>query len=270
MQILVREEKQGKTVYTWKKVVKSSEYYLGKFLAKDGLVHYEAEILKVKNDFRKNHVVCRNCGKLIKNTPEAIEKHYADRERKVNCLKCPSMRIRSTDVEKKIRYKLKEGNTYTHTTQQEVKLVCNYDYSETPINTAKDPCNKETSPCKYFQCRKSGMTDIGHDFFSKYPRAFEILITSANLINNGWSLYNTGENTDTYITKCNNKSLYAICDKNGIVKNFVISVGYDNISFVYLPIYKEYVNKSNDRYRLAGPVFDSVKASTEKAIHHPI
>ena len=51
------------------------------------------QILSVRNDTRSNLVECAYCGALIENNPEAIEKHYADEEAKMDCTKCKYMRI---------------------------------------------------------------------------------------------------------------------------------------------------------------------------------
>lgn len=222
MQILVRENKNGTTNYVWKKVDKNKRVgFSRKYYTEEGQTYYEVEVLKVKNDFRKNSVICNHCGTLIKNTPEAIERHYKNREKKINCLQCSKLRRDITNDTLKTRYKKLDNGNYLYSVAKEVQLSCNAGWSSRPISMNTDVSQYESSTCQYLRCRASGVSNIESDFFLKYPNAFDVLITENNLLKNNWRLSSTHDYNRIYMSP--NTRIKASCDLNGVVQYFVVN-----------------------------------------------
>lgn len=265
MKILVRENTDYGTEYIWKDANRN-EIDVCVFRTTDGSYYRETEVLKVKNDCRKKSVICNHCGKVIKNTPEAIEKHYLTKEKKIDCMKCSSLGVHSLNSNFKQRFRQIEGNQYSHTVQQDVSLYCGTSWTEQAIDIASDRNNYANSTCKYFKCRRAGVRAFEEDFFQTYPKAFEVLITEKALIDNNWGLIYKSE----HIREYKKGKVHAICDGNGIVKYFSYSHYFSSYAFVYLPTYKKYVKYSDSNYRLGVNPFGDISNSTVNAIKKEI
>ena len=175
--------KYGTEHYVWKKASwRGGVFYVADADNNDCNVLLN-NIVAIDKDSRKGKVICKSCGALIKNTPEAIEKHYADMESKKDCLKCQHLKVGAHNKEIKQSYVLQEDGTYNVTSKFNAFLYCgkgSYYYTRYPINSLA-----AHESCMYFECRHKGVTEPS-DIFLKYPGVFDDMITTDALTAHKW------------------------------------------------------------------------------------
>ena len=181
MKILLR--KYGTECYVWKKAKwKNFGFYVVDDNNDTNAVPLN-NIVTIDKDSRKGKVVCRSCGALIKNTPEAIAKHYMDMESKKDCLKCQCLKVGTHLKEIKQSYTLQEDGTYNIASKFNANLYCGksgYYYTRYPINSLN-----ANDTCMYFECRRKGVIEP-NDIFIKYPGVFDDMITTDALTEHKW------------------------------------------------------------------------------------
>lgn len=171
MQILLRRY-DGED-YVWKTATYEGEtYYIKDKNGKQSI--RDIQIAAIKENEYADYVVCAACGKMIRNTPEEIEKHYADMEAKRDCSKCEHIRFANME---NITRVIEEGEgacrvTQTFTAQLRCGVVS---WSPTEVKHAV-----RHGSCIYTSCRKKG-TRKPNSVFMKYPGAFDTVITSDTL-----------------------------------------------------------------------------------------
>jgi hypothetical protein len=213
MKILLR--KFGDEYYVWKDAVYKNSYYI----ENDGveiLIH-ENLILAVKDDDRGGKVLCKYCNALIDDTPEAIEKHFADREASKNCLTCElcvpyGTRNNSTTV-----YTPNGDGTYHQCINEDVKLRCKNAgyYSEVDINSSYAAKN-----CQFNLCRIKGVQKF-EDFFLKYPGAFDKNLT-VDFLNQKEFVYEGYYNGFFHYDLKLRNALSACVNEMGVVDHFIV------------------------------------------------
>lgn len=212
-------------------------------------IHY-SNILDISRDNRKNTLVCGGCGELIKNTPEAIEKHWKDKAKEKNCLTCKHMREHydRNFIKKTIKPDPNNPNKYIVTTKSSSSLYCSYSWREPKINT-----EDADRYCMFYVC-KNATRDSFTDFFLQYPHAFEMLPTVDALIQKKWKLHNT-TNGYLFYTHPKMTSLEANVNSKGIVTEFKIDRVYKSNSarFMYSKKYDKVICIENSRYNATGP-----------------
>lgn len=230
MKILVRINGHEKTTYEWREVNTKEIIKNNRFIYKEtGARFDELDILAVKNPVWGKYVYCINCGEVVKNTSEAIEKHYDKREKDANCLTCRNRRDVELANDCSVRYKLNEDGTYKRITTTNVEFRCGGYYSRHTPEEAK-----RNRSCQYYNCRKNGMTTSATNFFETHKNPFAVLATEKSLLSNGWSLVENYETNRVY--KYKNRNLFCTVDRNGIV----ISFKYKNDVFVYSKTHDEF------------------------------
>lgn len=168
MQILLRRY-DGED-YVWKTATYEGEtYYIndknGKYRIRD------VQIAAIKENEYADYVVCASCGKMIRNTPEEIEKHYAEMEAKRDCSQCGHVRFANREIESRIIEE--EDGTCRVTEVFAADIRCGVvNWSPTEI---KDAVRRGS--CIYTACRKKG-TRKPNSVFMKYPGAFDTAITA--------------------------------------------------------------------------------------------
>lgn len=249
MRILLR--KWQDKFYVWKDATYDDGYY---YLVEDGKkvndqMVYQTNILAINEDDRANYVKCAHCGATIKNDPESIEAHFAEREAQRNCMSCGEMVHYGDEKNINVQYTKNEDGTYRFTKTCDTKLGCSYaawrNYRDINTEAAKDGC-------QYFQCRKRGVEKID-DTFVKYPGLFNKQITIDLLIKNGFlSKRYMGDrwNEWTIDLGLRGNTLHAVVNELGIVDRFFIHHRYERYTAYYSEKYDklffEYGRKYTD------------------------
>ncbi len=246
MRILLR--KYDNKYYVWKDAVYENGIY---HLIIDGKTApfsvYQTNILAVDDDDRANYVKCLHCGAIIKNDPESIEAHFAEQEAKRNCLSCEEMMHSGDETEVAVRYTKNEDGTYHFMKECNTQLVCSYNsYHFFP------DINSEAAKqvCKYFQCRKKGVSKID-DVFVKYPGIFNKQITVDWLVKNGFTkkcFEGTNRNEWSVDLGLRGNTLHAIVNELGIVDRFYIHHRYDCYTAYYSEKYDKLFFVDGSRY----------------------
>lgn len=134
----------------------------------DGKRIYDRDIIKIRDDARRNMGKCRYCGAMVKRGED--EKHFAEKEGK-GCSGCFWFRERvkdrktETTTETKTNENGERVTVNIRTTTEQVEKVCTY--CEWADGTRKADCtNKE--------CRQYGIEWFTPEntFFLKYPDGF--------------------------------------------------------------------------------------------------
>lgn len=245
MKILLR--KWNNEYYVWmESTYESGKFYVDiKDYGKTELSH--TDILAVKGDEMGNYVACANCGALIHNDPESIEKHFAEQEAKRNCFQCRSLKV-SDSGEIDTRYENNMDGTYRVTKVANSVLRCGQKWYNSP--SIDSDAAKQI--CVYHQCRRNGVTEVT-DIFFKYPGLFDKQITADMLMK---SKYICTENRCDYFEydlKCRN-TIKACVNELGIVDHFVVKGRYTRYHVYYSAKYDMlFFNDGYGRYSTTVP-----------------
>jgi Zn ribbon nucleic-acid-binding protein len=208
MKILLR--KYGSKYYVWK----DAEYSHGDFYVEDYRI-FPKDILAVKDDNRKDSVMCGNCGEIIKNNPEAIEAHFAAKEAERDCFKCGSLR-KSYYKSMEAEVTKNEDGTLTVKETYNAKLTCNNTwYNQPSIDT-----DAAKRICTFYRCRNTGVMPI-KDIFTQYDNPFDKSITVDVLQAKNLVAESYNREFFEYDLKCRN-TVKACVNELGIVDHFVI------------------------------------------------
>lgn len=208
MKILLR--RWGNEYYVWKDATYTSNGFVY-----DGEVIYTTNILAIKDDNRKDSVMCAHCGKIIKNDPESIEAHFAEQEAGRDCFKCGSLRKYNVKTTKADYIKNADGQ-FTVTETYSADLKCGQQWYGGP--SIDDERVKKI--CIYYRCRNVGVKPI-KDIFTQYPDPFDKNVTVDMLLAKKFAHdgYTCGH--FEYDLKCRN-TVKACVNEVGIVDHFVI------------------------------------------------
>lgn len=204
----------------------------------------EWNIIDVAYDNRDKYVICSNCGKMIKNTPEAIEDHWKEEENKKNCMKCRHCIEKYPDRPFKKSYEYDpETQMYIATSKYTVNLVCNAAYHYRTINTALADEN-----CIYLKCKNASKIQIS-DMFTEYPHAFNILPTVDMLVGKRWKFVEV-ERLSGHLIYCHPsmKTLKAYVNNKGIISYFQLRTGDSISTFMYSSKYDKVFYRAGERY----------------------
>lgn len=247
MKILVRKwnAEENRLEYVWLQVSnKPGAVHNDSFAATDGNYYYEKDILKISRDARKLYRKCNHCGKLVKAGDE--EKHYAEKEKNINCFECKKLYIDKTGKYNKEKFVKQEDGTYMRTVKNEVKLYCNASYYSKTIEEAVE---QKIGSCPYFKCRNNGISSFPETIFMKYPKMHDVFATEKSLIDNKFSLDRISNYDHTRIYKHNRfKNLKAVVDDNGIVIKFIYYYRDYDYDFVYSKVYDKFFSIVYDVY----------------------
>jgi hypothetical protein len=174
------------------------------------------EILAIKADNRVGKVVCKNCGEIIDNNAEAIEKHFADREAQRDCLKCKNLATYGHMKVVDVSYVKNEDGTYRETRTADTGLRCKMmPYTVVDINS-----RDAARVCMYNQCRFQGV-EIITDFFTEFPDAFDKQLT-VDMLNKKECQYE-GYNGDFFVYDLNVRGAIKACvNELGIIDHFLV------------------------------------------------
>lgn len=213
MKILLR--RYGDKFYTWQDAV----YKNGRFYVNDNVYGesevYEVHILAIKDDNRKDCVICAHCGEVIKNDPKSIEAHFAKKESERDCFKCASLK---TVTLKNISadYTKNNDGTYKLEAVSNVNLKCGRSWYNSPqIDSAA-----AKSICTFYECRRHGTRPI-NDIFTQYPDPFDKQLTVDVLMKKNYEYDGRINGFFEYDLK-NRNTVKACVNELGIVDHFVV------------------------------------------------
>lgn len=243
MKILLR--KFNDEYYVWKTAEwKDNGYYIDN----NGEMYIpQVNIIAVKDDDREGSVVCAFCGAKIKNDPESIEKHFAERETSRNCFACEHLTQYGKASNAKSVYTKNEDGTYHVTSDVDTELGCTFN------RYYRNPCNIDSTEakniCQYFQCRKAGVSQI-NDIFVTNPGAFNKSATVDVLTKNGYTYCGYYNNTHGfgYDMGVRGQCLTACVNEVGIVDHFLVRHRYDVFTVYYSAKYDKLFFDYGGRY----------------------
>lgn len=225
--------------YVWKKAeVKSAT----KFTLEDGRVVSQAEIVSISRDNRKKFVKCSACGEIIRNTPEAINEHKLKGTTSATCFGCKYMREMGSK-QLSVKYTLQEDGSYSANVKKSLHLVCTATWNTPDINS-----ENARGYCKFKQCATAEMKAI-EDVFTKYPSAFDDMITVDKVLDNGFTERKecASRGQVEYKLKARN-NIIAVVNKLNIVDCFVIDYRNHRITVVYSKKYDKLFAISSETY----------------------
>jgi len=234
MKILVREIKDNACNYVWKKVRSVNPFSNGNYCTEDGMSYNITQILKITHDYRKSgYVQCANCGKVFKRSK--TNKHYEDRERNANCMKCDWLHLDEI------------SGTSVHTLRSDGKVITK------TVSTPK--CTKgnyrrnwellsevnKVAECQFYACRRSRTRGLMSDFMSENPNPFNELLTEKSMKTNEWRCFYNSPSGRQYSNK--NGKIIARFDANGILVEFSIIHRNNTFSVVYSDVYDKLIDR---------------------------
>ena len=223
-----------------------------------------SNIIDIARDNRKNMVVCQSCGELIKNTPEAIEKHWKEKAKGKDCLTCRHMRESYSrgDGKKTIKPDPNHLGRFIVTTKYPATLYCSYTWRESRINT-----EEADRHCTYYACKNATQSAFT-DFFLAYPHVFDMLPTVDMLLQKRWKLVNM---TNGYLiyTHPRMTTLEAKVNSKGVVTEFRLNrVHQDyNARFMWSKKYDKMIFMDNTNYLTSTPWYANngkMQSATQK------
>lgn len=218
MRILLRND--GGKPYVWKDAeYKDEKYYL------DGNYIVETAIVAV-DDIETDHVVCKTCGEVILNTPEAIEAHYAKRERERDCASCERLQFRRNEPMPKRKLVDIGNGTFQVTEEFTSRLFCKDRWD---VREMTDRYTLER--CSYMQCRVNGMRPL-NDIFHKYPGVFDTTVTVDALLAKKFKYNGTRGRWFVYDMRSRG-TIKALVNKLGIVECFQLSSNGSTVLYYY-------------------------------------
>ena len=218
MKILLR--RYGEEYYVWKDAV----YEAGQFKVDGGAI-YMVNILAIKDDNRKDSVICAYCGKVIKNDPEAIEAHFAEQEAQRDCFKCSSLRKYSYTSEHATFEKDADGKYIVKET-----YIADLRCSQNWYNGPKIDTDDAKKICLFYKCRNTGVHPI-KDIFTQYENPFDKNLTVDMLRSKKFEHEGYAGGFFEYDLKCRN-TVKACVNELGIVNHFIIKHrGYRWVAF---------------------------------------
>lgn len=238
MKAILRE--WGDDVYVAKDVDFSTT---GNFTC-EGKAVSEANILTVVEDNKSKpkYVQCSSCGELIPNNAKAIEEHRTAHNTFSGCYGCDQLRS-SVVVNKnnKTKYELNDDGTFTRKINDNVNLYCGRVYSKIDITS-----DNRKEYCKYKGCANAEIKAQQH-FFSKYPNAFDEMIT-VDALKNFKEIYAYRSNQTRLKLKCRG-NIYAYANSKGIIESFQFECRYDTYNVFYSKKYDKFFYRSGSSYR---------------------
>lgn len=231
MRILLRQFDDKE--YVWKEATYENGNYL---VEGEGAIGY-TRIVAVDGLY-ENKVMCKNCGAIIDNTPEAVMAHYKEREAQVDCSKCEHLTFgRNRTVTNRTMKKVDSAddlfdfleNCYEVTETFTSPLYCEV----LGYRTAEVNRDHIESNCTYGACRRKGVGQLP-DIFHKYPGIFDAAITSDVLLKKKYTCDGYADycRAFEYDMKCRG-TVKALVNKLGIVDRFAISYRGKTVYYAY-------------------------------------
>lgn len=185
----------------------------------------QANIVSIENDPRVKYLVCKMCGSVIKNTKKAIEEHAQLGTSSKACLTCKSLYIKD-EKDLKESFSKNEDGTYTQTRKAVCELTCGNAYRNPSIDS-----EDARAACRYRSCRAETI-EPAEKFFTKYPGAFDDMVTVDALDMNKWIV--SCRNGDSVDFKFNGRyNIFVRTTNLGIIDRFMCNYRSDHYEVVY-------------------------------------
>lgn len=211
MKILLREYKGAP--YVWVTAKYNNDHF-----TIDGDYTHPCNIISVMNDNRKNYIKCSCCGKTFKRGSRKFQIHKENAIKPQTCLGCPSLKSKNEHILSR-KYTINEDGTANETIERSVELRCSrYGFwSDVDLNSDEALCS-----CKKRQCATATEVEI-EDFFTRYPGAFDEIITSDKLLDMG-CMFTLKPNRGTEVSFVSEYeySISAYVNKLGIIDHFYV------------------------------------------------
>ena len=250
--------------YVWKEATYKKE----NFFVDDNAIE-ECNIAATDGHSVEGCVICSYCGEIVKNTPEEIAAHYAKRESGRDCINCDKVYVGGIDDTLTRNITDNGDGTYNVVTTEKAKLYCRMGYSKYEISTesAKDVC-------KFMLCRQYGMREAS-DFFSKYPDAFDSVITVDTIVAQKYNYYgktylsygSTRRELHMYDMKSRG-TIQACVNSSGIVECFKASSAGSTYYFFYSEKYDKLFWAKYGTYREGRP--DYCRQAKLEELHNKV
>lgn len=243
--------------YVWKKAEMKDA---ATFIVEDGCTVKQTNIVSISRDNRKKFVRCSACGEIIRNTPEAIKEHKDRSSTSATCFGCSCMREMNSK-QLSAKYTLQEDGSYVVNAKKSTKLTCGNSWGYYDINSqpARDAC-------RWKQCATAEMLPI-NDVFTKYPGAFDDMITVDKVLDNGFTERSVGQNEYVWYKLKARNNITAVVNKLNIVDKLVIDYRSNRYSVVYSKKYNKLFTISNGVYKecnhiwyIPDTTFETIKA----------
>lgn len=174
MKVLLREWRYGEKCI-WKDATYNGK---NKGWLVDGHTIIESEILSVLNDDAPNYVRCSVCGKVFQANSDEARQHTNAQVDVNQCFKCQNLRERDVCGRNTV-YIAQDGSTFAATDTRTCTLECMFSYPYQRITPTEMP-----SKCIHLMCNGASMEPLS-TFFTRYPGAFDAMITVDKLIEMG-------------------------------------------------------------------------------------
>lgn len=237
MRVLLRDYNGEQ--YVWKKAEMKN---VATFTVEDGGTVRQTNIVSISRDNRKKFVRCSACGEIIRNTPEAIKTHKDRSSTSATCFGCPYMKEKNSK-QLSAKYTLQEDGSYIVNAKKSTKLTCGKSWVYCDINS-----QEARDVCRWKQCATAEMLPL-NDVFTKYPGAFDDMITVDKVLDNGFTerFVSISEGCVSYKLKARN-NITAVVNKLNIVDKFIIDYRSYRYSIVYSKKYNKLFTDRNGAY----------------------
>ena len=237
MKILVRTfDNDGTCNYVWKKMKSENPFQYGTYHTDDGCAYSLTSILKVTHDYRKSdYVQCGVCGKVVKR--DKIDKHYEEREREADCMKCGWLELLGRQNSGPINVMRKDGFVVSKNI-----FVPYCSKGRWRGSTRLSEINK-VADCKYYACRRGSTKNLHSDFLSQNPNPYRDLLTENAVIENGWHYMGSSQQGRNYSF---DTKLIARFDSNGILIGFNFFHRNNTYNLVYSDVYDKIIWDSGE------------------------
>jgi hypothetical protein len=211
MKVLLRDY-QG-SQYSWH----DAEYDKNLNFRADGNALECANVVSVLDDDATKYVHCSRCATVFLANSQEAKAHVEAKFAIENCYKCKYLRVSTRAIFAQNFTPMPSGN-FVCNTNCEAELRCTTEYPYTNITTP-DILHK----CAMIRCNGAELLPV-ETFFTRYPGAFDAIITVDRLLECGLQ----EENSGLFPVKGRN-SLYAKINTLGIVDRFILR--YNNNSY---------------------------------------
>lgn len=229
--------------YVWKK----AKFVNGKIMVDDTVV-YERDIVSIRNDIRKQYVVCSVCGTYFKKGSKKIETHKKGCDDTHMCFDCRYLGKSSRTI-KSQKYKLLENGKYLCTTKSEERLYCGIRYRSTDIDS-----QEARDYCIYNRCKNATMKEAS-SFFLEKPGAFDHIVTVDKIFEVGYKSARSASRDGCiyYVLNGRNDINVAVNELN-IIDGFIINYKRASYHVCYSKKYDELYGAGNrDTYTVWRP-----------------
>lgn len=210
MKILVQDSSKN---FLWRDVIWKSKHFA--LIEDDRITYRETDVFAIKDDNRNKIVVCSACGCEVPNTKTAIKAHQEMVHKANKCFECRYLKCINPKIISH-KYSLNTDGTYTETNKRCVNLVCHKTWNDYEINSAE-----ANHSCKYSACETAQFKAV-EDFWTKYPGAFDDMITVDRIIDIGYKDVKKYDYYSIFDIKCRTK-MRALVNNQGICFGFQIS-----------------------------------------------